>query len=407
MEGLNCFGWTSGAGGGGGGGNISGGGTVYTLAMFTPTNTSIGDSNASQVPFTTRVSTFNSGITDAFQIGANNYIDHSFGIAIGFSLNSYCIGDFVWGTTFNFLNPTPSNTGDFNFWIGGDNNTFNYTRQNIANIYHCTVDTSESCVMYGHFNSYVNTTYSDMLGHYSQYNTVSYSNIMGITSSFSDVLNSNFIVTNSQISGMVNGRSGALGDTITFDGNSFTGCDYSYALGYNLLVSHNLNTLIGHDIQSHFDNEIVLGHNESTKFIVRPNDFEFQFSQNGGSSPLNSENISGDFLATTDATVTPIQTISIPTDTVVMLESYITCRKVSGAGVGEVGAGNGYIRTVKAQNIAGVVTIGVVQSSFTSESITTFNATFAVSGTNVVVNVVGSANNNVNWHSITKKYKVE
>jgi len=405
---LSCFGWTDEGGGGGGGGNISGGGTVYTLAMFTPTGTSIGDSMASQSDTVGgAVSTIDAGLNSCFQIGRDNEIKASVNMAIGFNLHSWIFGDFSFGTSLNFGNATPATTGDFNFWIGGDNNLYTYARQNIANIYHCTVDNSESCVMYGHFNSYINTTYNDMMGHYNNYDTVSYSNLMSITSSFTEVLYGNFVVTNSQIAGMVDGRSGALGDTITFDGYSFTGCDYSYALGYNLFVAHNYNTLIGHDIQSHFDNEIVLGHNESTKFIVRPTDFEFQLTTSGGGSPLNSENISGDFVATTDATVTPIQTISIPTDTVVMLESYITCRKVSGAGVGAVGAGNGYIRTVKAQNIAGVVTIGTIQSSFTSESIAPFNATFAVSGTDVVVNVVGSANNNVNWHSITKKYKVE
>ena len=43
MEGLNCFGWTSGGNGGGGGGNITGGGTINYVAMFTPSGTAIGD----------------------------------------------------------------------------------------------------------------------------------------------------------------------------------------------------------------------------------------------------------------------------------------------------------------------------------------------------------------------------
>ena len=118
------------------------------------------------------------------------------------------------------------------------------------------------------------------------------------------------------------------------------------------------------------------------------------------------EDTTGATVPTVNATVTPLETIPIPADTVVMIESYITCKKTAGAGVGAIGAGNGYIRTVKAQNIGGVVTIGVVQSSFTSESITAFNATFVVSGTNVVINVTGALSDDVTWNSITKKYRV-
>lgn len=118
------------------------------------------------------------------------------------------------------------------------------------------------------------------------------------------------------------------------------------------------------------------------------------------------EDTTGATVNTTDATVTVLQTIAIPADTVLMIESYVTCRKTAGAGTGTIGQGNGYIRTVKAKNVAGVVTIGVIQSSFTSEDIGVFNATFAVSGTNVVLNVTGSATNDVTWNTVTKKYKV-
>lgn len=118
------------------------------------------------------------------------------------------------------------------------------------------------------------------------------------------------------------------------------------------------------------------------------------------------EDTGGNTINTTTNATVALETIAIPTDTVVMIESYITCRKTSGAGVGTVGQGNGYIRTVKAKNVAGVVTIGVVQSSFTSEDIAPLDATFAVSGTNVVLNVTGENNDNITWNSITKKYKV-
>jgi hypothetical protein len=118
------------------------------------------------------------------------------------------------------------------------------------------------------------------------------------------------------------------------------------------------------------------------------------------------EDTGGNTLNTTTNATVALETIAIPTNTVLMIESYITCRKTGGAGVGTVGQGNGYIRTVKAKNVGGVVTIGVVQSSFTSEDIAPLNATFAVSGTNIVLNVTGATNDNITWNSITKKYKV-
>ena len=118
------------------------------------------------------------------------------------------------------------------------------------------------------------------------------------------------------------------------------------------------------------------------------------------------EDTGGNTINTTTNATVALETIAIPTNTVLMIESYITCRKTGGAGAGTTGGGNGYIRTVKAKNVGGVVTIGVVQSSFTSEDITPLDATFAVSGTNVLLNVTGANNDNITWNSITKKYKV-
>lgn len=123
------------------------------------------------------------------------------------------------------------------------------------------------------------------------------------------------------------------------------------------------------------------------------------------------EDTTGQQLTTVDGAGPPatntLQTIPIPLNTVVLLECYITCRKTAGAGLGAVGAGNAYVRTVKAQNIAGVVTIGVIQSSFTSEVVATNNATFDVLGTNVRVRINGSTNNTFNWNVITKNYPVD
>lgn len=103
------------------------------------------------------------------------------------------------------------------------------------------------------------------------------------------------------------------------------------------------------------------------------------------------------YIQTTDATQTTLYTIPITSDEVVTVEARINSKKISGAGVGNIGDGNGYIRTVKVKNVGGTVTMGSIQSSFTSEDITAFNATFTISGTNLLVRVNGSVINTVDW----------
>lgn len=118
-----------------------------------------------------------------------------------------------------------------------------------------------------------------------------------------------------------------------------------------------------------------------------------QFNSVLGYSVLNST------LTTTDDTLSLIDTITVDTDSILLIEARVNARKISGGGTGSVGDGNSYIRTVKAKNIGGTVSIGLVSSTYTSEDITPFNVSFSVSGNNVNLNVLGSINNNVYWTS--------
>lgn len=118
------------------------------------------------------------------------------------------------------------------------------------------------------------------------------------------------------------------------------------------------------------------------------------------------EDTTGATVNTTTATVTTIQTIAIPLNTGLLIETYVTGRKTGGAGAGTTGGVNGYVRTVKVKNVGGVVTMGTIQSSYTSEDIAAFNTTLAVSGTNIIVRVAGAVNDNVTWNVITKTYKI-
>ncbi len=117
------------------------------------------------------------------------------------------------------------------------------------------------------------------------------------------------------------------------------------------------------------------------------------------------EDLNGSTVTTSDATLTTLQTIAIPTDTVVTIKTNIKARKTAGAGTGTLGQGCGYERIATYQNIAGVVTIaGVVQSSYTGEAITAFDVALNISGTNVLIQVTGAAADNVTWSSITRIY---
>lgn len=264
-------------------------------------------------------------------------------------------------------------------------------------------------------------TYSTLIGENCYYERVDHASSFGIGNTLSDV-------TFSYIFGESNTL--ILSNSITNIGvsNSIDGCTNILNIGNgNGISSINNAVIIGLGNINALSSEILIAQNDLgirvdingdvgigvpyTQTINSRNHIkgvETTTLSNQRLEPVNGvyEDTTGATIATNDATVTPLETIPIPFDTVLMIESYITCRKTSGGDIKTIGKGNGYIRTVKAQNIGGVVTIGVIQSSFTSESITDYDSTFTVSGTNVVINVTGALNDNVTWNSITKKYNV-
>lgn len=104
---------------------------------------------------------------------------------------------------------------------------------------------------------------------------------------------------------------------------------------------------------------------------------------------------------TTNATVTTLATIAIPTNSSVKIETTIVGRRTGGTS-GAAQDAAVYVRTARLKNVAGVVTIFNLQSDYTSEDQATWNGTIAVSGTNAVVQINGAANNNVTWFATTK-----
>jgi non-canonical (house-cleaning) NTP pyrophosphatase len=106
-------------------------------------------------------------------------------------------------------------------------------------------------------------------------------------------------------------------------------------------------------------------------------------------------------VSTTNATTTTIQTIPVATGQGMLITTRVLSRKTSGAGVGTTGDVNAYVRTAKVKNVGGTVTAGSTSADFTSEDISQFNVTIVVSGTNILIRVDGSANNNVDWTATT------
>lgn len=107
--------------------------------------------------------------------------------------------------------------------------------------------------------------------------------------------------------------------------------------------------------------------------------------------------------ATTNATAATLQTIAIPNNSMVLVETRVVCRKTGGAGSGNIGDGGSYVRTARFKNISGTVTVHTLQSDYTSEELSMIgmNCQLAVSGTNAIVSVTGLANDNISWEATT------
>lgn len=107
-------------------------------------------------------------------------------------------------------------------------------------------------------------------------------------------------------------------------------------------------------------------------------------------------------VATTDATATTLQSITVPTDSVLHMTVTVVGRR-TGGGAGANGDSAIYTRTARFKNVGGTVTIQSLQSDFTSEDQLLWNCTLDVSGTSARIRVTGAANNNITW---TANYQV-
>lgn len=104
-------------------------------------------------------------------------------------------------------------------------------------------------------------------------------------------------------------------------------------------------------------------------------------------------------VATTDATVTAIYTITLNDESAYLVTSYITARRTTGSG-GTPGDSAGYtlVGTFKRTGGGTATQVGATIKT-AQEDQAAWDADFGVSGNNVLVNVTGALNNTITWHA--------
>ena len=111
-------------------------------------------------------------------------------------------------------------------------------------------------------------------------------------------------------------------------------------------------------------------------------------------------------VATTDATVTTVQAVTIPTSTNTVISCYVTARRTGGA-AGAAEDGGGYALEVVVKNTTGTVAELAAETVRTiGESQAGWNVTSAPSGATELIQVTGAVDNNVTWHTTCRTWPV-
>jgi hypothetical protein len=131
---------------------------------------------------------------------------------------------------------------------------------------------------------------------------------------------------------------------------------------------------------------------QGAAFSVLANDGSGNLSWSNGPSTAT--------VNTTDATLTTLQTIATSTDTSMLVQAKIVARRTGGTS-GAADDSAAYILTALVKNVAGTVTVNVLQTDYAAEDQVAWDATMNVSGTNVLIQVTGAANNSVTWKTTT------
>lgn len=108
-------------------------------------------------------------------------------------------------------------------------------------------------------------------------------------------------------------------------------------------------------------------------------------------------------VSTTDATVTTLALISIPTGTQILFTAYVRAIRTGGAS-GTPNDAGGYVLHAIAKNVAGTVTIIGQSAALTAEDQAAWGAVFDSSGSTARIRVTGATGNNIDWTAIVLGY---
>lgn len=105
-------------------------------------------------------------------------------------------------------------------------------------------------------------------------------------------------------------------------------------------------------------------------------------------------------ITTTSAATTTLQTFAIPSNHTAVIEARVLARRTGGSS-GATGDSAAYTIQGTFKNISGTVTqVGSQTTVHQAEDQSAWNSLFTISGTNVLLSVVGATNNNITWHLV-------
>lgn len=112
-------------------------------------------------------------------------------------------------------------------------------------------------------------------------------------------------------------------------------------------------------------------------------------------------------VATTDATVTTIQTVVCPVDTTTLVSGFVVARRTGGS-AGSANDGAGYRVEFVAKNTSGTAAlIGAGTVTTLGESQAGWDVTLSASGGTILVQVTGAANNAIQWRWTGRSFSVK
>jgi hypothetical protein len=105
-------------------------------------------------------------------------------------------------------------------------------------------------------------------------------------------------------------------------------------------------------------------------------------------------------ITTNDTNSTAVISIATTVNTGYLIDVRVIAKKSGGTGTGVIGDTDVYVKNIKVKNINNVLVLGRIQSTFTDKDFQEHNITITSTGTNVIISVIGSINNSIDWNIV-------